>query len=506
MALYRSVKRNPSYVCSVTTVICVLLFCCGGVNGDASINRLSGVGFGPFMDLDPTQGAVVTEERITSLLGVVAPYCSGIRTYGARAGQENIPRLAKARGLFVAAGCWIGGAAQADTSDPDSEISSLISLVRTGNVDLAIVGNEVLLTNALTENQLIAAIQAVRRAVPGVSVTTAESWSLLRDHPRVVAECDVVLAHFYPWWDGVPASDAITQLSQNYQILKALVGSKEVIVGETGWPSAGPQRGGAVCSPQNASVYFLNFVSWARAHNVRYFYFEAFDESWKTAEGSQGPHWGIWDGSRVMKPGMLGAFAGGTAVSAWGPKGATVGTAANINITFSVDMARPTAQSAMTINGVRASTFGGTFSWAGRKMTFNPTNNLQPGTTYKIIVAKGAKSRAGNISMTRGFMWTFTTKPAAAAAVTVAVAPTASGAQLAVNLTSAASVSVSIRNLAGREVAVLTPGQLEAGMHSLLWNGESQSGTKVPAGVYLVAVMARGADGNIAKAVTALRR
>jgi parallel beta-helix repeat protein len=192
-------------------------------------------------------------------------------------------------------------------------------------------------------------------------------------------------------------------------------------------------------------------------------------------------------------------------VTASGPKGTLVGVAANINITFSETMARPTAQSAMTINGVRASTFGGTFTWSGRKMIFNPTNNLQPGTQYKIIVARGARSRAG-VSMARGVMWTFTTAGAAPAAVTVASAPTALGAQITVNLASAADVTVSIRNLAGRNVALVQPGRLGAGVHSLLWSGKSTTGTKAPAGVYLVQVTARAADGTACSAITSLRK
>ncbi|MHB8995655.1 MAG: Ig-like domain-containing protein [Armatimonadota bacterium] len=192
-------------------------------------------------------------------------------------------------------------------------------------------------------------------------------------------------------------------------------------------------------------------------------------------------------------------------VAAFGPKGTTVGPTANINITFSDIMARPTAQNAMTINGVSASVFGGTFSWLGRKMTFNPTHDLQPGTTYTIIVAKRARTRAG-VNMARGFVWTFTTRAATAATVTVASAPTALGAQLTVSLGAAADVGVSIRNLAGREVAVLRPGQMAAGVHSLVWDGKSKTGTKTPAGVYLVEVVARSKDGGCAKAVTTLRR
>ena len=51
--------------------------------------------------------------------------------------------------------------------------------------------------------------------------------------------------------------------------------------------------------------YFNDFVSWARKNNAQYFYFEAFDETWKaTNEGPQGAHWGIWDKDGNMKTGM----------------------------------------------------------------------------------------------------------------------------------------------------------------------------------------------------------
>lgn len=190
-------------------------------------------------------------------------------------------------------------------------------------------------------------------------------------------------------------------------------------------------------------------------------------------------------------------------VTASGPNGNTVGVAANISIGFSTDMTRPSAQNAMTINGVKASTVGGTFSWVGRKMTFDPTSNLLPGTSYKIVIGRLARSRVG-VNMAKGFTWTFTTKPAPSAALTLASAPTASGAQITLNLASAADVTVSIRNLAGRSIALLQPGQMEAGVHSLVWNGKSTAGTKVPAGTYLLEATARSADGSSGKAITSL--
>ena len=90
-----------------------------------------------------------------------------------------------------------------------------------------------------------------------------------------------------------------------HQQLNSAAGGKEVIVSETGWPSAGNPVGDAIPSPDNASFYFRNFVSWARADQVKYFYFEAYDEPWKATPPAQPQeaHWGSVDYGRRAEAG-----------------------------------------------------------------------------------------------------------------------------------------------------------------------------------------------------------
>jgi GPH family glycoside/pentoside/hexuronide:cation symporter len=193
-----------------------------------------GICFGPYLELDPNKGHTVPADRISSLLDIVAPYFKWIRTYGATHGLENVPRLAKEKGLSVAAGCWLSR----NRSANEAEISSLLRLIQDGYVDLAIVGSEVLLRNDLSEDELINYIRRVKAS--GVPVTTSDTWSELLQHPKVMAECSVVLAHFYPYWEGIHIDQALKNIHQNYLKLKQAAGGKEVIVGETGWPSGGP--------------------------------------------------------------------------------------------------------------------------------------------------------------------------------------------------------------------------------------------------------------------------
>src|SRR5205814_8174335 len=131
------------------------------------------------------------------------------------------------------------------------------------------------------------------------------------EHPAVIAACDVVLPNYYPYWEGVSIDTSIATLHRQHQLVVAAAQGKPVIVSETGWPSAGNVICNAVPSAANASLYFLNFVSWARANNVPYFYFTSLSENWKANyEGPQGAHWGVWTSDGVLKPGMQTVFDG----------------------------------------------------------------------------------------------------------------------------------------------------------------------------------------------------
>ena len=82
----------------------------------------------------------------------------------------------------------------------------------------------------------------------------------------------------------------------------------------------------------------------------------------------------------------------------------------------------------------------------------------------------------------------------------LSAAPTTAGAQLTFTLTSAASVSARVLNIAGRPVKTLfTSRDCGAGTNTLLWNATSDRGTSVPNGTYLVEVAANGPDGGVAR-------
>ncbi len=277
--------------------------------------QVHGLDFSPYMDgQDPNKNPEVSEYQLRCRMRIISPYTTWIRTFGCAQGLEKSGRIAHELGLRAAVGAWLGRDPQAN----DLEIQNLISAAKNGHVDTAIVGSEVLLRGDLTEAQLLGYIERFKSEVPGVPVTTADVYNVLLEHPHVMDACDVLFVNYFPYWEGQDIDHAVACLHARHQEVVARAGGKEVIVSETGWPSDGNQIGDAVPSLENACFYFLNFVSWARANNVRYFYFEALDEAWKAAyEGPQGAHWGVWDKCGILKPCTQDVFDGRTIPDNW---------------------------------------------------------------------------------------------------------------------------------------------------------------------------------------------
>lgn len=80
------------------------------------------------------------------------------------------------------------------------------------------------------------------------------------------------------------------------------------------------------------------------------------------------------------------------------------------------------------------------------------------------------------------------------------------GVQVTVSLSAPAKVGVTVRNLAGRPVAVLAERSLAAGLNTLLWNGRGSNGCVAPPGSYLLTVEAHDADGSQTTTVVPLQR
>ena len=225
-----------------------------------------------------------------------------LRSFACTEGHGLIPRLARQSGLKTMVGAWIS----ADRARNEREIDALIALAREGLVDIAAVGNEVLLRGDLSETELLDCIARVRAAVPeGVRVGCVDAYFQFLERPALTAACDVLLANCYPFWEGADIDLAAPLLRRMHGLTTAAAGGRPVIVTETGWPWQGEAVAGAAPSPEHAMRYFVDVQQWGRREGVEIFYFSSFDEPWKRAqEGEVGAQWGLWDQDERPKPGQ----------------------------------------------------------------------------------------------------------------------------------------------------------------------------------------------------------
>jgi GPH family glycoside/pentoside/hexuronide:cation symporter len=261
-------------------------------------NGLHGLCFSPYAEGQGT-GDTITEAQVRRRMDIVAPYTQWVRSFSCTGGNELIPVIAKQKGLKTMVGTWISH----DKARNEREIQALVKLAKEGKVDIAAVGNEVLLRNELTEQEVIAYVQKVRDLLPKhIPVGYVDAYYLFVEKPALAAACDVVLINCYPFWEGAGNGHALAYLQHMYALAKKAANGKKVIITETGWPGKGEAVMEAQPSAENAMKYFINTQQWASKENVELFYFSSFDETWKVHhEGETGTQWGLWDKNEKRK-------------------------------------------------------------------------------------------------------------------------------------------------------------------------------------------------------------
>ena len=263
-----------------------------------SLNKgIHGLCFSPYQEGQDI-GDQLTEEQIQKRMEVITPHTKWVRSFSCTDGNEYIPKMAKEKGLKTMVGAWLGK----DKAQNEREIEALIKLAQQKLVDIAVVGNEVLMRNDLNEEEIIGYINKVKTAIPGMPVGYVDAYYQFLERPQLVEACDMVLANCYPFWEGCSIDQASIYLKQMYLVTKNIAQGKPVLISETGWPSKGNNVNGAEPSENNAMKYFLNVNKLAQEENIEMFYFSSFDESWKVHhEGDVGARWGLWDKDEKLK-------------------------------------------------------------------------------------------------------------------------------------------------------------------------------------------------------------
>jgi exo-beta-1,3-glucanase (GH17 family) len=266
--------------------------------------KLLCVSYAPFRD-DQTPLVRTTQiaaEQIAQDLAQLAKISDCVRTYSIENGLDQVPALAAKAGLKVIQGIWLGSNRLKNLA----QISTVVALTKEfpGVISSVVVGNEVLLRGDMTTADLAATIRSVKSQI-AVPVTYADVWEYWLRNREVYDAVDFVTIHILPYWEDLPvrAKYAVAHVEAIRRRMAVAFPAKEILIGETGWPSAGRMREGALPSRTNQARVVSEILDLAAREGFRVNLIEAYDQPWKRQlEGTVGGYWGLFDSAkRVLK-------------------------------------------------------------------------------------------------------------------------------------------------------------------------------------------------------------
>ncbi len=267
--------------------------------------RVNGLTYAPFgRDDAPWMREQPLEQLLNEDLKLLATVTGQIRVYSA-AQFPQLPAIAAQHGIKVTLGAWL----HKDYTQNVYEIEAALQISKThANVSQLMIGNETVLKESLTPQQLTGFLRQARRAT-ALPVSTAEPWHVWLKHPELAAEVDFITVHLLPYWEGVGIETALEESMQRLAWVRERHPGKKIVIGEVGFPSSGKGIKRALPSPAVQAAFVRQFIARATQEKLDYFFIEAFDQPWKrTEEGLAGAYWGVFDAARNPKFAFAGAI------------------------------------------------------------------------------------------------------------------------------------------------------------------------------------------------------
>lgn len=290
------------------------------------------VAYGPHRDGQRPGGPSPTREQLLEDLRIIAKHWHLVRTYGSVGASESLLAIIREERLplSLALGVWIAPEEQRDstgkvTSRCDECAASNRREIETGVrlaheypdlVKMLVVGNETQVywsASRVPEARMVEVLREVRSRT-AQPVTTSDDYNFWnKPESRTLAhECDFVMVHLHPLWNGALLDDAMAWIRRQYESVRALHPDRAIVIGETGWATRHGQEGdqgrlmkGAVGEAEQAR-FLVELRAWIASARVPTFLFEAFDENWKggTDPADAEKHWGVFHADRTPKAAM----------------------------------------------------------------------------------------------------------------------------------------------------------------------------------------------------------
>ncbi|PRP78621.1 glucan 1,3-beta-glucosidase [Planoprotostelium fungivorum] len=296
----KSGNQNQSHKIKRNTMKVVVLLCLLSLVSA----QLRGVNYG----IQRSDGSCTNyDDKVLKDFNVIATFAQAVKIYnlGYCNGAQNSLRAANATGLKVFLG--MEGYDVSAYNNEKIVLQQLYQQFGFSNVLGISIGSEDLYRNCGCADRFGAQITEVQNILKGlgsnaiVPVTHTDVYYM--QPPAITNVADIIMFNAFSFWEGADINSAVQTFIDHYNSVKNQFPGKPVWVGETGWPVKGASQANAVPSVENARQYLNGIVCWANANGVPYFYFEAFDESWKASQvsGDIETSFGLYNADRSRK-------------------------------------------------------------------------------------------------------------------------------------------------------------------------------------------------------------
>jgi exo-beta-1,3-glucanase (GH17 family) len=293
------------------------------MNNPALKNVFYGVDYAPKNVLYPMCG--VSLHDVILDVALLSQVTSRIRTYETQCNQAKlILDSIKSLNLNVslALGVWIGR----DENINLHQINEMKEVLRSyprQYFESLYIGNEVLFREEQTPSQLSTYIKEAKSFVTqelkwNLPVGTSDLGS--KANLEVMEASDFFGSNAHPFLNGDNVQNATkwvydfvnnnVELVKNKAMKKKPPGSNiDLIISEVGWPYDGGVFNGAVAGRGQMQSFLNDWICKSKQKNIPWFYFEAFDEPWKSIyhreDAKWETEWGIFTADRHLKDGIV---------------------------------------------------------------------------------------------------------------------------------------------------------------------------------------------------------
>lgn len=222
---------------------------------------------------------------------------SFVRFYGIDCNQaETVTHAARQNDMQVFAGLY-------NIDDIETDLQKIIDAADGdwSTFHTVSIGNELVNRGSKTPGEVVGTVISARRILRQAGyegpVVTVDTFNQIIAHPELCDESDYCAANCHAFFDSnqTPENAGPYVLEQARHVYQATGGNKQVIITETGWPSAGEANGHAVPSRQNQLKALKSLRQSFPDGGI--VFFSAFDDKWKQDTpwtfGTE-RHWGLY--------------------------------------------------------------------------------------------------------------------------------------------------------------------------------------------------------------------